>query len=72
MDIFDTIDFDNVHESVSAVNYFDLFGNYRGDHFSVTLGAENITGETPPYVPDVAFNTSSIYDYLGRFYYLPG
>ena len=70
MDIFDTIDFDNVHESVGAVHYFDLFGNYRGGMIEVTIGAENLTGETPPYVPDVALNTSSIYDYLGRFYYL--
>ena len=70
MDIFDTIDFDNVHESVDAVHYFDLFGNYRGGMIEVTIGAENLTGETPPYVPDVALNTSSIYDYLGRFYYL--
>ena len=70
MDIFDTIDFDNVHESVDAVHYFDLFGNYRGGMIDVTIGAENVTDETPPYVPDVALNTSSIYDYLGRFYYL--
>lgn len=70
MDIFDTIDFDNVHESVDAVHYFDLFGNYRGGMIDVTIGAENLTDETPPYVPDVALNTSSIYDYLGRFYYV--
>ena len=70
MDIFDTIDFDNVHESVDAVNYFDLFGNYQGDVINVTIGAENLTGEAPPYVPDVALNTSSIYDYLGRFYFV--
>ncbi len=70
MDIFDTIDFDNVHESVDAVNYFDLFGNYQGDVINVTIGAENLTDEAPPYVPDVALNTSSIYDYLGRFYFV--
>ena len=70
MDIFDTIKFDNIHTTVGAVNYFDLFGNYRGDTFNITLGAENITNETPPYVPDVSDNTSSIYDYLGRFYYV--
>ncbi|MDE0513088.1 MAG: TonB-dependent receptor [Gammaproteobacteria bacterium] len=70
MDIFDTIEFDNVHKSVDAVHYFDLFGNYRGAMIDVTIGAENLTDETPPYVPDVALNTSSIYDYLGRFYYI--
>ena len=70
MDIFDTIDFDNVHETVDAVNYFDLFGNYQGDVINVTIGAENLTDEAPPYVPDVALNTSSIYDYLGRFYFV--
>ena len=70
MDIFDTIDFDNVHETVDAVHYFDLFGNYRGNRIDVTIGAENLTDETPPYVPDVALNTSSIYDYLGRFYFM--
>lgn len=70
MDIFDTIQFDNIHTTVGAVNYFDLFGNYRGDTFNITLGAENLTDETPPYVPDVSDNTSSIYDYLGRFYYV--
>ena len=70
MDVFDAIEFDNIHSGVGAVNYFDLFGNYRGGAFNITLGAENITGETPPYVPDVANNTSSIYDYLGRFYYV--
>ncbi|MYH69966.1 MAG: TonB-dependent receptor, partial [Gammaproteobacteria bacterium] len=70
MDIFDTIQFDNIHTTVDAINYFDLFGNYRGNTFNITLGAENITNETPPYVPDVSDNTSSIYDYLGRFYYV--
>ena len=70
MDVFDTIKFDNIHTTVDAINYFDLFGNYRGDTFNITLGAENITNETPPYVPDVSDNTSSIYDYLGRFYYV--
>ena len=70
MDVFDTIEFDNIHKSVNAVHYFDLFGNYRGDVIDVTIGAENITDKSPPYVPDVALNTSSIYDYLGRFYYV--
>ena len=70
MDVFDTIQFDNIHTTVDAINYFDLFGNYRGDTFNVTLGVENLTNEAPPYVPDVSDNTSSIYDYLGRFYYL--
>lgn len=70
MDVFDHVQFDNIHTTVDAVNYFDLFGNYRGDTFNITLGAENLTDESPPYVPDTTFNTSSIYDYLGRFYYV--
>ena len=70
MDVFDTIEFDNIHTTVNAVNYFDLFGNYRGDTFNITIGVDNLTDESPPYVPDVALNTSSIYDYLGRFYYV--
>ena len=37
---------------------------------NVTIGVDNLTGESPPYVSDVALNTSSIYDYLGRFYYI--
>ncbi len=69
MDVFDTIVFDNIHKTVGAVNYFDLYGNYRGDIINVTFGADNLTDKSPPYVPDVALNTSSIYDYLGRFYY---
>ncbi len=70
MDIFDAIEFDNIHNSVDAVNYFDLFGSYHNNLIEITLGADNITNETPPYVPDVSLNTSSIYDFPGRFYYL--
>ncbi len=70
MDIFDAIEFDNIHTSVDAINYFDLFGSYRGNTFNVTLGVDNLTDEAPPYVPDVSNNTSAIYDYLGRNYYL--
>ena len=71
MDVFDTIEFDNIHATVDAVNYFDLYGNYRGDIINVTIGAENLTDKTPPYVPDVALNTSSIYDYSGFSYITP-
>ena len=70
MDVFDTIEFDNIHTTVDAVNYFDLYGSYRGDIINITFGADNLTDKSPPYVPDVALNTSSIYDYLGRFYYV--
>ena len=70
MDVFDTIEFDNIHTTVPTRNYFDLFGNYRGEVINLTIGAENLSDASPPYVPDVSDNTSSIYDYLGRFYYL--
>ncbi len=69
MKVFDAIEFDNIHKTVDAVNYFDLFGNYQGNTINVTLGIDNLSNEAPPYVPDVSNNTSSIYDYLGRFYY---
>ena len=69
MDVFDTIEFDNIHRTVDAVNYFDTYGSYRGDIINITFGVDNLTDKSPPYVPDVALNTSSIYDYLGRFYY---
>ena len=70
MDVFDTIEFDNIHKTVDAVNYFDTYGSYRGDIINITFGVDNLTDKSPPYVPDVALNTSSIYDYLGRFYYV--
>ena len=41
MDVFDTIEFDNIHKTMDAVNYFDLLGKYCGDTYNVTLGAEN-------------------------------
>ena len=44
--------------------------NLAGDIINITIGADNLTDKSPPYVPDVALNTSSIYDYLGRFYYV--
>jgi iron complex outermembrane receptor protein len=70
MKVFDVIEFDNVHLKTPAVNYFDLFGSYKYKNIGLTLGIQNVGDKTPPYVTDVANNTSAIYDYLGRFYYM--
>ena len=70
MKVFDVIEFDNVHTKTSAVNYFDVYGNYKYKNIGLTLGIQNVGNKTPPYVTDVANNTSAIYDYLGRFYYM--
>ena len=70
MKVFDVIEFDNVHTTTGSVNYFDVFGSYSYKNLGVTLGVQNLNNRTPPYVTDVANNTSAIYDYLGRFYYM--
>ncbi len=69
MDVFDVIGFDNVHTSVDAQNYFDLQAGYDMGTWSFQAGVENLSDESPPYVPDVATNTSGIYDFLGRVFY---
>lgn len=70
MKIYDVIGFDNVHKVTPAVHYFDFFGSYTWHKATLSLGVNNISDRKPPYVPDVSLNTSSIYDYLGRFYYM--
>ena len=69
MDVFDVIEFDNVHTKADAVNYFDLHGTYNINAWSLHAGIENLTDEEPPYVTDVSANTSGIYDFLGRVYF---
>ncbi|MGD8415625.1 MAG: TonB-dependent receptor [Pseudomonadales bacterium] len=69
MDVFDVIEFDNVHTTAKARNYFDLFGTYTLDQWSFHAGVQNVGNAKPPYVPDVSANTSGIYDFLGRYYY---
>lgn len=69
MDVFDVIEFDNVHTTTDAQHYIDLEGRYDLDAWSFQVGVENVTDEEPPYVPDVSVNTSGIYDFLGRFFY---
>ncbi|MHC4433729.1 MAG: TonB-dependent receptor, partial [Planctomycetota bacterium] len=70
MDVFDAIGLDDVNTEVDSVNYIDLHGTYNIGGWSFTAGVENLTDEEPPYVPDTSNNTSSIYDFLGRMYYL--
>jgi iron complex outermembrane receptor protein len=70
MDIFDVFEFDNVHTEVDSVSYFDLDATYNIAGWSFSAGVANLTDEDPPYVPDVSANTSVIYDFLGRMYYL--
>lgn len=70
MKVFDVIGFDNVHKTTPAVHYFDFSGSYTYHKATLSMGVDNITDRKPPYVPDVSVNTSAIYDYLGRFYYM--
>jgi iron complex outermembrane receptor protein len=69
MEVFDVIDFDNVHLTADAQSYFDLIGTYDINAWRFTAGVRNVSDETPPYVTDVSANTSGIYDFLGRYYY---
>lgn len=69
MDVFDAIGFDTVHTTADAQHYFDVQASYGLGAWSIQAGVENVTDESPPYVPDVSANTSSIYDFLGRVYY---
>lgn len=69
MDVTDVIAFDNIHTEADAMHYADLDAGYTMGSWEFTAGVQNVTDEEPPYVPDVSANTSSIYDFLGRFYY---
>jgi iron complex outermembrane receptor protein len=69
MKVFDAIEFDNVHTSVDAIDYFDLHGSYGTGKWRILAGLNNATDEQPPYVPDVSVNTSAIYDFIGRVAY---
>ncbi|MBD3646765.1 MAG: TonB-dependent receptor, partial [Pseudomonadales bacterium] len=70
MDVFDVIEFDNIHTTADAQHYFDIDGHYDLGAWRLAAGVENFTNEEPPYVTDVSANTSGIYDFLGRFYYV--
>ncbi|HIL98311.1 MAG TPA: TonB-dependent receptor, partial [Pseudomonadales bacterium] len=69
MEAFDVIGFGTLEPTADAQHYFDLMGTYRLDRWNFLVGVRNVTDEEPPYVTDVSANTSSIYDFLGRFYY---
>jgi iron complex outermembrane receptor protein len=59
----------DVVDSVDAVHYFDLTGSMNFGNFRVVAGIENLTDEEPEYIPAISTNTSTVYDWMGRFYY---
>lgn len=70
MEIFDALDFDDIHTKTDSMNYFDVNASYQIGDWELGAGIENLTDDDPPYVPDTSANTSSIYDWVGRMYYL--
>ncbi|MCC7257929.1 MAG: TonB-dependent receptor [Gammaproteobacteria bacterium] len=70
MEIFDALGFENVITKADSVNYFDLHGSYQVGDWEFGAGVENLPDEDPPYVPDTSANTSAVYDWVGRFYYI--
>lgn len=69
MDITDVIGFETLRIETPAQNYFDIVGKYDVGAWTLMVGVQNLTDEDPPYVPDVATNTSGIFDFLGPFYH---
>lgn len=59
----------NLVDDVDAVHYFDLTGSVSIDKFTVVAGIENLTDEEPEFIPGVSMNTSTVYDFMGRYYY---
>jgi iron complex outermembrane receptor protein len=70
MDIFDALDFDDINLEASSMNYFDVNATYQIGAWELGAGIENFTDDDPPYVPDTSANTSAIYDWVGRMYYV--
>ena len=68
MDIEDQIGVGVLDSKTDSVNYFDLYGVYSWDRLEVSLGIENLTDESPPFIPSISTNTSPTFDYLGRIY----
>ena len=69
MDIEDGIGVEGFTFTTPAVHYFDLYGTYDWQGFNFMVGAENLGDRDPPYVPSIANNSSTIYDYLGRTFF---
>ncbi len=60
---------DDVVDSVDAVNYFDVVGSVNIGSFTIVGGVDNLTDKEPEYIPAISTNTSTVYDWMGRFYY---
>jgi len=59
----------DVIEEVDAVHYFDLTGSINIGAFTIIGGIENLTDQEPEYIPSVSTNTSTVYDWMGRYFY---
>ncbi len=69
MEAVDVIGFGTLEPKADAVHYVDLDAGMTIGAWNVTAGVQNVSDEEPPYVTDVSINTSTAYDFLGRFYY---
>ena len=69
MDIEDGIGLEEFILTTPAVHYFDVYGTYDWQGFRFMAGVENLGNKEPPYVPSIANNSSTIYDYLGRMFF---
>lgn len=72
MNILDEIGVEGYTFTTPAVHYFDARASYDWNNIHMMIGAENLTDRDPPYVPSVANNTSTVYDYLGRTFFIRG
>lgn len=70
MEIYDALGIDDVNTTADSMNYFDVNATYEMGAWEFGAGIENFTDEDPPYVPDTSSNTSALYDWIGRVYYL--
>lgn len=68
MDIDDQIGVGLLNPNTGSISYFDLYGVYSWERFQISLGIENLTDESPPFIPSIASNTNPTFDFLGRFY----
>jgi iron complex outermembrane receptor protein len=69
MEAVDVIGFGTLEPDADAVHYVDLDFGYEVGQWNFFAGVQNVTDEEPPYVTDVSVNTSTVYDFLGRFYF---
>jgi iron complex outermembrane receptor protein len=54
-----------------GIFYSDIAATYQYDRYKATVGIDNLFDKQPPFVPDGSSNTAvSVYDLLGRLFYL--